>query len=132
MVVHLLVPRVQAQTAAVDFSAIDRVIAQELTDTHTPGAAVSIVAYRSGASLNRTADKAMELLLPLQPAAHETDAAPKGMTTAEMAVWPEPIHNRRGRCQSCCVMAGFSSREATERRRSRKSAPTGSGLARVV
>jgi CubicO group peptidase (beta-lactamase class C family) len=51
VVVHLLAPRVQAQTpalsrvegAAVDFSAIDRVIAQELTDTHTPGAAVSIV-----------------------------------------------------------------------------------------
>src|SRR6185503_17401118 len=43
VVVHLLAPRVQAQTAAVDFSAIDRVVAQELTDTHTPGAAVSIV-----------------------------------------------------------------------------------------
>ena len=43
VVVHLLAPRMQAQTAAVDFSAIDRVIAQELTDTHTPGAAVSIV-----------------------------------------------------------------------------------------
>ena len=51
VVVHLLAPRMQAQTpalsraegAAIDFSAIDRVVAQELTDTHTPGAAVSIV-----------------------------------------------------------------------------------------
>ena len=43
VVVHLLAARVQTQTAAVDFSAIDRVIAQELTDTHTPGAAESIV-----------------------------------------------------------------------------------------
>jgi len=46
---------------------------------------VVIVANRSGVSLDRTADKAMELLLPLQPAAHETDSAPKAMTTAEMA-----------------------------------------------
>jgi hypothetical protein len=51
VVVHLLAPRMRAQTpapsrvegAAVDFSAIDRVVAQELTDAHTPGAAVSIV-----------------------------------------------------------------------------------------
>jgi hypothetical protein len=46
---------------------------------------VIIVANRSGVTLNRTADKAMELLLPLQPAAHDTDSAPKSMTTAEMA-----------------------------------------------
>ena len=46
---------------------------------------VVIAADRSGVTLNRTADKAMELLLPLQPAAHETDSAPKGMTSAEMA-----------------------------------------------
>ena len=44
-----------------------------------------IIVPCSGASLNRTADKAMELLLPLQPATHETDSAPKAMTAAEMA-----------------------------------------------
>jgi CubicO group peptidase (beta-lactamase class C family) len=47
--------------------------------------AVIITANRTGIGLNRTADKAMELMLPLEAAPATTRAAALAMTTAEMA-----------------------------------------------
>lgn len=46
---------------------------------------VIITANRSGVGLNRTADKAMELMLPLEPASTTSSSTASAMTAADMA-----------------------------------------------